>query len=59
MRNEDLLELVQATLEGKIKGFNNGIKSLGDTIYPETKSKITFAMTELEEVLDLIKQLKD
>ena len=58
MRNEDLLELVQATLEGKIKGFNNGIQSLGDSIYPETKSKITFAITELEEVLDLIKQLK-
>ena len=59
MRNEDLLELVQATLEGQIKGFNNGIQSLGDKIYPETKSKITFAITELEEVLDLIKQLKD
>lgn len=59
MTKENLLDLVQVTIEAKIKGFNNGIQSLGDTIYPETKDKITFAITELEEVLDLIKQLKD
>jgi hypothetical protein len=56
---EDQLTLltVQATLEGKIKGFKSALEQLN--IYPELKAKITFTITELEEVLKIINEIKE
>ncbi len=60
MTKEELtLELVQTTIEGKIKGFRKVTEQLGETMIPELKAKVTFTIKELEEVLDLIKRLKD
>ena len=55
---EDQLTLltVQATLEGKIKGFKSASEQLN--LYPELKAKITFTITELEEVLKVINEMK-
>ena len=45
------LELVKATLEGKISGFKKSLKMLDDDIHPEVLGKVNFAIQELEEVL--------
>ena len=57
-KEEATLGMVQAVLNGKIEGFKQAMEHLGDSIFPETKSKITFAITELEEVLKVIKDSK-